>query len=826
MGMFRMVVAFGLAAVAVGAAVWCAVIASPVPRAAVPTADPGKALQLDEHAGREAATTITVVRATSADLAGAQQGRIDDRANQAKVMIAHRLTLPAEDPLALTLRQGLNRPGDLQAFTDGGFGALKVSGTALEPTIRLAPLVTTTGDRTVVEFAVTLLRQFPTDKQLTLTLEPPARNPLLVGQRTITLAHRGWTMMALQGVIPEVEQADTTGFTVARARVIAGLVPNGTGFPDAEVRDDFSWGTALGVLTSIVMIWQLLRSLGTAWWQRLPNRELAVGLVLAAPTLLIPLFDQRLVAISYVIMFLALPAFAIRHVARTVPTSPPWTTRDVIGVTVLGVAVALGMLAWSWLHEQLPGPFLAGAALVVALAAAGSGLAFSGDLGIRLVAMRAAVVSAGLGIGVLALGLWIKALLTQVYPPDSVRLVLGLAWATIPIAAVAVATRGWSRVTVLCTIVVSLLVQGWPTEWLDAGSWSLPVDAPLPKIGALELNPLMRGVLGLLLLGFVLLVLRLRRLGGSVDSLGRPAAVATMIIVLMVLYLQPRGIVRVADSPLPLAVLSITSIMAWLSVRWLLSGPRPPLVEPRTPEEHRRFVRRALHKRLLQISEQELFRLGRGKLGAGELTMAEFERRRHDLERALHKHDRHPETAFGTAAACSPWHNALHAFVVSLLLTLPFVLVYGWPSGVDVTSFAFDARYLLALPAFGFFYGYFYPLIRGTQPMTKALNLMAAALVTELSGYLPTLFQPDPSAADKLQVAAIVIGEVAMVFIGLGLYWEWRIMHLAGEPWGRVRNIRSIRSLGAPLLAILIAFGTAAATTAAGQTVSRILQGP
>ncbi|MEV4801015.1 hypothetical protein AB0K18_13495 [Nonomuraea sp. NPDC049421] len=142
----------------------------------------------------------------------------------------------------------------------------------------------------------------------------------------------------------------------------------------------------------------------------------------------------------------------------------------------------------------------------------------------------------------------------------------------------------------------------------------------------------------------------------------------------------------------------------------------------------------------------------------------------------MNEHGRHPETAFATSAGCPPWHNAVPAFTVSLLLSLPFAIVYGWPEGADLTSFVFDSRYLLTLPAFGFLYGYFYPRVRGTQPMTKALHLAAAALLTEL-------------------------------------------------PWARVRTLRSVRSLAAPALALVPAAGTTAASSAAGQTVDRILKG-
>ncbi|WP_327089922.1 hypothetical protein OIE66_04715 [Nonomuraea sp. NBC_01738] len=478
------------------------------------------------------------------------------------------------------------------------------------------------------------------------------------------------------------------------------------------------------------------------------------------------------------------------------------------------------------MQHQLPVNTLATGAAVAAVAAAGSAIAFSADLGVRVVVVRLAAVSAGTAIGALALALWSKALLTGVYPPDSVRLVLGLFWSLIPIGAIAVVTRRWTRRAVVGAVLISLLVQGWPTEWLDDGSWSVAAgEQAMPKLGPLVLDPLTRGLLGLLLLGFVLLVLRLRRLGEESSAVGNRIAVSTVLICLMVLNLTPRGTGSLPDLDVSVPLLSITSIVAWITGWWLLAEPHPALVEPRDQAEHRELVRAALHKRLLLISEQELFRVARGKIGAGELSMADFERQRHELEGSLDKHGRNPETAFATASGCTPWHNGVHAFLACLMLSVPFSLIYGLPSGADMTSWIFDARYLLTLPAFGFLFGYFYPRLRGTQPMTKALNLMGAALLTELSAYVPALVEPDVAALDKLQLVAIVVGEVALVCIGLGLYWEWRIMHLAGEPWGRVRNVRSIRSLATPFLAVLIAVVTTAATSAAGQTVDRLLRG-
>ncbi|MER6578891.1 hypothetical protein [Nonomuraea sp. NPDC001023] len=785
------------------------------------------AARADPAAGwaRTAATEVSVAPARAADLGAVPEGRIDPRQRQVRITVRHRLGLRPDDPLAEALRQGGGFPGTLPQVTDSGFGALKADGQSLAPTTRLAPLIVSSPGHVTAEFTVTLLRQVKVDGLLRLDFTSPTALPLIVVVRTVTVLPGEWTVLRVEGIQPERQERGLLRFSVGAYPVSLTLAPGSYGFPDVAEEDDFSWATALGVLTACALAVFLVRSLGRRWWQRVPNRELVVGLAIAAPALLIPLVAAEWSPVGYVILFVAVPVMALRHAGRVLPTSPPWTGRDLLTVTGLGLLVGLGMLSWSWLHGQLPGRVLLTGGAVAALAAAGAAVGFSVDLGVRPVVVRLAALWAEAAVGLLALALWLRALLDGVYPPDSVRLLLALSWAMIPVAAVTVATRRWSRGAVVGAVVVSLLVQGWPTEWLDAGSWSLAVPrAAVPTIGSLPLDPLVRGVLGLLLLGFVMLVLRLWRLGCRPAAMRDPAAESTMVVVLMVLYITPGGSTTLADIDVPLPLLAITSIVAWLTARWLLAGPPASVVEPDTQEEHRQFVRAALHRRLLLLAEQELYRAGRTRLAA-DMSMAEFDQRRQSLESALREHGRHPETAFATAAGCTPWHNGVSAFTVSLLLSLPFALVYGRPEGADLTSFLFDGRYLLTLPAFGFLFGYFYPCVRGTQPMTKALHLAVAALLTSLAGYLSTLVEPDIGALDKAQVVAIVVGQVMMVCVGLGLFWEWRIMHLAGEPWARVRNLRSVRSLAAPTLALALAVGTTAASSAAGQTVDRILKG-
>src|SRR5690606_41888030 len=88
-------------------------------------------------------------------------------------------------------------------------------------------------------------------------------------------------------------------------------------------------------------------------------------------------------------------------------------------------------------------------------------------------------------------------------------------------------------------------------------------------VGELELTPLVRGVMGLLLLGYRLLVLRLRRLGTALEATRDPSAESAMIVCLMVAYLTPQGSATLGDIDVPLPMLSITAIAAWVTARWL-----------------------------------------------------------------------------------------------------------------------------------------------------------------------------------------------------------------------------------------------------------------
>jgi hypothetical protein len=132
-------------------------------------------------------------------------------------------------------------------------------------------------------------------------------------------------------------------------------------------------------------------------------------------------------------------------------------------------------------------------------------------------------------------------------------------------------------------------------------------------------------------------------------------------------------------------------------------------------------------------------------------------------------------------------------------------------------------RHALRWSAYGFFFGYFYTRLPGHEPVRKALCLFLAILPVELL----LLLAPAASPAASLPLAVLLkAGEVAAFTMGLGLTWEWHLAHSADLPWSEVRDLRSISSLAAPVMTVIVAAATAVATVLAGAATTSLLHAP
>src|SRR5262249_41010019 len=148
---------------------------------------------------------------------------------------------------------------------------------------------------------------------------------------------------------------------------------------------------------------------------------------------------------------------------------------------------------------------------------------------------------------------------------------------------------------------------------------------------------------------------------------------------------------------------------------------------------------------IMRSAERDLLRSGRSRLAAIEITTTEYENQRESLQAAIADQrgaEIDPDLAFATTAGRPPWESGLIGACVALVLTLPLTLYHQWPLGKSPFEILYAARSLLTLPVLGFVFGYFYPRVRGDQPLAKASYLLVVALLLQLSTKLPQLTGP------------------------------------------------------------------------------------
>ncbi|MER5584921.1 hypothetical protein ABT090_25260 [Streptomyces asoensis] len=194
--------------------------------------------------------------------------------------------------------------------------------------------------------------------------------------------------------------------------------------------------------------------------------------------------------------------------------------------------------------------------------------------------------------------------------------------------------------------------------------------------------------------------------------------------------------------------------------------------------------------------------------------------------------------ALGSSAGVAPRIAGPAGAALALLLALPWAtykLVTGSAVGADgympfhlteiskVLRFAHWALY-------GFVFGYYYALLRGSTPIGKAGMLMAVVLPAEVLSMTVLTVDPQyttaPSWADMAVACGGLAGQTFVVCMGLGLCWEWWLARAAAMKWSQVRNFRRLSSITVPLSTVLVAAATAFATVVAGAWAQQELQPP
>ncbi len=121
---------------------------------------------------------------------------------------------------------------------------------------------------------------------------------------------------------------------------------------------------------------------------------------------------------------------------------------------------------------------------------------------------------------------------------------------------------------------------------------------------------------------------------------------------------------------------------------------------------------------------------------------------------------------------------------------------------IDLLVFALN---LLRPGGYGLIFGHFYLLLPGSRPLRRRRHCSSSYSLQ--SGSCSSAGRP------RLRIAKLAIvrtGQFAVLCLGLGLSWEWRLLRQGGLSWTYLRGLRSLRALATPIFAPVLAIATAA----------------
>jgi hypothetical protein len=306
-----------------------------------------------------------------------------------------------------------------------------------------------------------------------------------------------------------------------------------------------------------------------------------------------------------------------------------------------------------------------------------------------------------------------------------------------------------------------------------------------------------------------------------------PAVIAAVVTVVLA-FSSPAG------QPTPLNVVALVVEVVGLLIIVPTDRLKDALrMSMRIPAEHATAMLAEAKRRLMLQSTKDIIKGTRRKLAAGEFTSTEL----NELSGQLDTYAVPPPTGgsddppLGSCGGQTAWRNGWVAGRFALYISLPFSAYEWWrllqqsgglftesPTIVMVDYIRNVGRWV----AYGWAYGYLYPIFRGRTPITKALGLMCVLLGPEIL----TIVDNQPSSA-ALRLAILVrVGEVVIFCMLLGLAWEWQLTRDAGMPWIRIRDFRRLGSLAAPVTSVLVAVATVVATTLTTQALQPVFQPP
>lgn len=761
----------------------------------------------------------------------------------------YRLSMSASDPLVDEIRKGAVSSDDIITYVLGG-----------PEDLGLPALDAPAGSKNAVAvFDGTVDYAFADDPansdELDLFTTPPSTHgqPIthqLVDTMTISVSSKHLTVVQVTGRIPDEQSAHTITFSHTPTDVVVILQDRETSLAstgsdsssdsndsndsnDSSDSNDFSDSTSsqsgsdlssLYYPLAVFAPWLFLlittrratTTVGRTFY-RLSTVTTALGLTISGLVYISLQFDNDALADGvYAIVSFGIPIAAYVWARQRVPQYRP--PRALVAIPfALGASLALVTIirVASWRADAMILPVVS--ILVAGITFGTAALIWSGSIG---AVISGSLVGCGFALAVCGGEAFY---LTGNLPVGTFDwMIFGVSWIPISIVTADLLFGQHTRLRlmrVLTAIVTALLLVPIVEVAIDPSQllWA-PRRHPVSEYVWYAVDDAMI-VINLILAAGILWLLRRWGLSKewTYDPLSRPiAAVLAMLLIL---------------SGFPTSIWAVASVgLAAAAFLWLLPRSRfgrASRLSRVSRRGHRRLVAAESWRRVTMSAGIIHYHDAKKGLARDPRTANSRLAAQTELDFASRKSADKPtsvsltEAALGTSAGFTATANGRAAAYVGGALSVPIAAyeVYSFISRENL-GFIWTAdwldftRSLLRFAGYAFIYGYFYPFIRGTSPVFKAMALLTAILLPEVANFLIA----PPSSHVVVALIALVC-QLAVFCLGIGLYWELRLVHAADMLWGRIRDLRNLRSIGTPFTTLLITLVAAVATAYVGAKV-------
>lgn len=224
----------------------------------------------------------------------------------------------------------------------------------------------------------------------------------------------------------------------------------------------------------------------------------------------------------------------------------------------------------------------------------------------------------------------------------------------------------------------------------------------------------------------------------------------------------------------------------------------------------------------------------RAKVIDGSATWDEYQKSTAELESVIASYNNDAVTIEASQRALAygpleePWKRGVDAARLAAVMAIPWCIVYAaifetdaLPLGPQwwldvIATFVFG---LIQWPLFAFFFGYFYPDVKGRSGLSKALVFFVTVVTPPLLAFL--LF----TAQRPSTIFALWILQNFIQSMVLGLVCgDYRTLRHYGLGWRNLRDVHNLGVLAAYGSTVIVAIGAAISTALAGAVADALLK--